>query len=59
LHVLRLVAQGWEDQRIAETLNITEETVKNHVTDLCDKLGLHTRIGMVAWVWQRGLMDSG
>ncbi len=58
LDVLRLMAQGWDNQRIADTLNISEGTVKNHVTNLYDKLDVHSRAEAVAWTWQQGLMDK-
>ncbi len=58
LEVLRLMAQGWDNQRIADTLNISEGTVKNHVTNLYDKLEVHSRAEAVAWAWQQGLMDK-
>ncbi len=58
LDVLRLMAQGWDNQRIAEALSISEGTVKNHATNLYDKLEVHSRAEAVAWAWQQGLMDK-
>lgn len=58
VEVLRLVAQGWDNQRIADELSISEGTVKNHVTNLYDKLGVHSRAEAVAWAWQQGLMHK-
>jgi len=58
MDVLRPLAQGWDNQRIAQALNITEGTVKNHVTNLYDKIGVHTRAEAVAWAWQQGLVDK-
>jgi DNA-binding NarL/FixJ family response regulator len=58
LEVLRLMAKGWDNQRIAEELSISEGTVKNHVTNLYDKLEVHSRAEAVAWTWQQGLMDK-
>jgi DNA-binding NarL/FixJ family response regulator len=58
MDVLRLMAQGWDNQRIADTLNISEGTVKNHVTNLYDKIEVHSRAEAVAWAWQQGLMNK-
>ena len=58
IDVLRPLAQGWDNQRIAQALNITEGTVKNHVTNVYDKIGVHTRAEAVAWAWQQGLVDK-
>ncbi len=42
----------------AETLFISEGTVKNHVTHIYDKLNLRTRAEAVAWAWQHGMMEG-
>jgi DNA-binding NarL/FixJ family response regulator len=57
LEVLRLMAKGWSNQRIAEDLSISEGTVKNHVTNIYTKLGVHSRAEAVAWAWQQGLVN--
>jgi len=49
--VLRLMAQGLPNSQIAETLGIAEGTVKNHVMNIYDKLGVHSRAEAVAWFW--------
>jgi two-component system nitrate/nitrite response regulator NarL len=45
--VARLLAQGASNRQIAETLVITENTVKTHVRNILKKLELHSR-GQVA-----------
>jgi DNA-binding NarL/FixJ family response regulator len=57
LEVLRFVAKGWSNQRIAEELSITEGTVKNHVTNIYTKLEMHSRAEAVAWAWRQGLVN--
>ncbi len=49
--VLSLMAKGMSDEAIAEALTISEGTVKNHVSTLYSKLGVHTRAEAVAWAW--------
>ena len=56
--VLRLMGRGYNNTRIAETLFISEGTVKNHVTHIYDKLNLRTRAEAVAWAWQHGLVSN-
>ena len=43
LEILRLLAAGHSNREIANRLYITEGTVKNHVTDILGKLGVHDR----------------
>ncbi|GIP41049.1 hypothetical protein J31TS4_43290 [Paenibacillus sp. J31TS4] len=52
--VLRLVATGRSNREIAETLFISEHTVKNHMTNIFQKLGVTDRSQLIALVYQRG-----
>ncbi len=56
--VLRLMAKGCNNQSIAESLGLSEGTVKNHVTSIYDKLKVHTRAQAVATAWQQGLLEQ-
>ncbi len=58
VQVLQLVGRGWDNRRIAEALCISEGTVKNHVSNLYAKLGLHSRAEAVAWAWRHGVMKQ-
>jgi DNA-binding NarL/FixJ family response regulator len=42
--VLRLIARGLENSQIAEVLDISPSTAKNHVSSILTKLGLPNRI---------------
>ena len=57
MDVLRLVAQGKYNRQIAMALGITEGTVKNHITNVYDKLQVHSRAELVAYAWQNGLVN--
>jgi DNA-binding NarL/FixJ family response regulator len=57
LEVLQLMAKGWSNREIAKGLFITEGTVKNHVTNIYAKLGVHSRAEAVVWAWQQGLVN--
>jgi len=54
--VLTLVAQGATNRRIAAELGITERTVKAHVTNIFNKLGVNSRAQAVAVALRRGLL---
>lgn len=56
--VLRHVARGWDNRRIAGELFIGEQTVKNHVSHSYAKLGVHSRAEAVAWAWEHGLLGE-
>jgi len=58
LEVLRLIAQGRDNARIADALCIAVGTVKNHVASIYAKLNVGSRAEAVAWAWQHGLMDE-
>jgi DNA-binding NarL/FixJ family response regulator len=56
--VLRLVAAGLSNRQIAETLSISERTVKFHVTAIFNKLGAENRAQAVAIAAERGLLPE-
>jgi len=58
VEVLRLLARGWDNARIAEELVVSEGTVKNHVTSIYAKLNVHSRAQAVAWAWEHGVMGK-
>ena len=49
LEVLRLVAQGLNNREIGKQLFISENTVKNHVRNVLEKLQLHSRLEAVMY----------
>jgi two-component system, NarL family, response regulator LiaR len=55
--VLRLLAQGKPNKEIAETLVITERTVKFHVSSILSKLGAGNRTEAVMIAAQHGLIE--
>lgn len=54
--VLQELAKGRSNNRIAETLHISEKTVKTHVSSVLAKLQLSDRTEAVAFAWREGLM---
>jgi len=55
VEVLRLVAQGLDNREIAETLVISEATVRTHVSHILSKLHLATRTQAALYALREGL----
>ena len=52
--VLMLITEGISNAQIAERLLISEKTVRNHVSNLFDKLGVWTRAQAIVFAIERG-----
>jgi two-component system NarL family response regulator len=57
LEVLKLVAEGMSNRAVAERLFISENTVKNHVRNILEKLHLHSRMEAVMFAVREKLLD--
>jgi DNA-binding NarL/FixJ family response regulator len=57
LEVLKLVAQGMSNKEIAAELYISENTVKNHVRNILEKLHLHSRMEAVVYAVREKILD--
>ena len=53
--VLQLVARGLPNKRIARELQISEKTVKAHLTQVFQRIGVTDRTQAALWAKQRGL----
>ena len=58
LQVLRLVAQGLNNREVGSRLFISENTVKNHMRNILEKLQLHSRIDAVMYAVREKLFDA-
>lgn len=52
--VLAELARGRSNTQIAEALHVSEHTVRNHLTNVYDKLGVQTAREAIVWVWENG-----
>jgi two-component system NarL family response regulator len=57
MQVLQLMAQSKSNKDIAAVLFISENTVKNHVRNILEKLHLHSRMEAVTYAWRKHLLD--
>lgn len=53
--ILRMVGRGLSNKRIAQQLELSELTVKTHVSDLLSKLGLSSRTQAALFAIKEGL----
>lgn len=59
LDVLKLMALGWKTSQIADQLNISQHTVRNHIRNLRQKLGASTKLDAVVKGLRLGLISMG
>jgi DNA-binding NarL/FixJ family response regulator len=58
IDIMRLVASGLRNKEIGRTLSITEGTVKIHMHNIYEKLGLNSRVALAAYVRDKGAARS-
>ena len=56
MDVLKLIAKGMSNSRIADELVISENTVKGHVSNILSKLHLADRTQAAVFAWQQGIV---
>lgn len=57
VEIIRLLAQGFTNQEIAQHLVVAATTIKTHIHNLLRKTRTHNRVELVAWGMQAGLID--
>jgi len=58
LEVLRLLVSGASNKMIASQINLSENTIKSHLSHIFDKLNVQSRAEAVAVALQRGLVKG-
>jgi DNA-binding NarL/FixJ family response regulator len=56
--VVEEIKTGASNREIADALCLSEGTVRNHLTNILDKLGLRDRTQLAIWAVQRSIMEK-
>ena len=56
VEVLTLIAWGHSNQQVAEKLVISVKTVETHKAHIMEKLGVKSRVGLVRYALEKGLL---
>ncbi len=59
MDVLKLIAEGMNNNEIAAQLVLSEHTVKGHVSNILSKLHLADRTQAAVYAWKKGIMLRG
>jgi two-component system response regulator NreC len=59
VEILRLLAQGHINREIAQLLSLSIRTVESHRANILGKLNLHSRVELVRYAKERGLITMG
>jgi two-component system, NarL family, nitrate/nitrite response regulator NarL len=58
MDIVRAVASGYSNSEIAGQMSISEQTVKHHLTNVFDKLGVYNRLELSLFVFNHGLVEE-
>jgi DNA-binding NarL/FixJ family response regulator len=56
IEIVRMIAQGLRNRAVAERLSISEGTVKIHLHNIYEKLGVDGRLALVLFAQEKGLV---
>ena len=57
VEILKMLATGMANKQIAYKLKISEKTVRNHVSNMYEKLGIYDRAQAVLYAVRKGLVE--
>jgi DNA-binding NarL/FixJ family response regulator len=58
IEIARLVMQGFKNREIAQKLSISEGTVKIHLPNVYEKLGIDGRLDLLLYMQEKGIKNS-
>jgi len=58
LEVVAAITAGYSNKEIAQKLSLSEQTVKHHITNIFDKLGVSNRMELVLFAVSHQLVDA-
>jgi DNA-binding NarL/FixJ family response regulator len=53
--VLGLLSRGWDNATIGRDLYISQHTVRTHIQNILEKLGMHSKLEAAAFAMQRSV----
>ncbi|MGH3099957.1 MAG: response regulator transcription factor, partial [Thermoleophilia bacterium] len=53
--VLALLSKGWDNARIGRDLFISQHTVRTHIQNILEKLGMHSKLEAATFAMQRSM----
>lgn len=56
LEIIRIIGEGLKNKEIGERLNISEATVRHHLSSIYAKIGVEDRLNLVIFAYERGLI---
>jgi two-component system, NarL family, response regulator NreC len=59
LDILQFLIQGYTNRQIADELSLSVRTVEGHRSNLSAKLGLHSRVDLIRYAREHGLISPG
>jgi len=57
VEILKLIVEGCTNRQVAEQLTISIRTVEGHRANILDKLGLHSRVELVRYAREHGMIE--
>ncbi len=58
LEIVRAVVSGYPNREIAKQLSISDQTVKHHITNIFDKLGVYNRLELALFVFHHKIIEK-
>jgi two-component system response regulator NreC len=56
IEILRLIVKGYTNRQVSSALNISIRTVETHRSNVMEKLNLHSRVELVRYATEHGLI---
>ena len=58
MDIIRAVVSGYPNKEIASRFSISEQTVKHHITNIFDKLGVYNRLELTLFAFHHGIVKE-
>jgi two-component system, NarL family, nitrate/nitrite response regulator NarL len=58
MEVVGAVVSGYSNKEIAKQLVISEQTVKHHITNIFDKMGVYNRLELTLFAFHHGIVEK-